>query len=52
MGILRAERMASIGPTSATNAQEAQQRLFEHRRNADRLAYPKKSESQRFKKKF
>ena len=49
MAILRTERMASSEPTSATNAQEAQQRLFEHRRNADRLAHQKKSdESQRF----
>ena len=47
MGILRAERMASIEPTSATNAQEAQQRIFEHRRNADRFAHQNKSESQR-----
>ena len=47
MAILRAERMASTEPTSATNAQEAQQRIFDHRRNADRLTHQKKNESQR-----
>ena len=47
MAILRAERMASIEPTSATNAQEAQQRILEYRRIADILAHQKKSESQR-----
>ena len=47
MAILGAERMASREPTSATNAQEAQQRIFEHRRVADRLAHQKKSDSQR-----
>ena len=52
MAILRTERMASSEPTSATNAQESQQRIFEHRRNADRLAHQKKSESQRFYKVF
>ena len=44
--------MASIEPTSATITQEAQQRIFEHRRIADRLAHQKKSESQRSYKAF
>ena len=47
MAILRAERMASIEPTSATTAQEAQQRLFEMRRNANREAQQNKRNSQR-----
>jgi hypothetical protein len=45
MANLRADR--AIEEPSATSAEDAQQRLLEHRRNADRIAHQKKRDSLR-----
>ena len=47
MANLRADRAIEEEQPSATSAEDAQHRLLEHRKNADRIAHQKKRDSQR-----